>query len=620
LLLGLIEAVLRFAGFGHPTSFFVRKELGGKAVLVENGAFGLSFFPPALARSPSPVIMDAVKPPGVFRIFLFGESAAMGDPRPAFGMGRYLEALLRERFPGLKFEVVSTAVTAINSHAILPIARECAGYQGDLWIVYMGNNEFLGPFGGSTVFGARAPRNAWVRCYLGLQRTRLGQWLAAMTRGLGGSQTTPANWGGMRMFMDHQLLPHDPCKERLYANFSDNIEDIIQAGRRAGVPLILSSVACNLKDCAPFGSLHAPTLERSRLAEWEGLYRAGITNAARADLAGAIRSFEEAVKLSPDFAETHFRLGQCYLAVTNLEAARRSLGLARDLDSLPFRADSRINSIIADTARRFSGKGVRYLDAEGVLALSRSDPIPGWESFYEHVHLNFDGNYRLARALAEQVSTCLPASVLSHQQDGWVGAEVCARDLGLTDWNRCTVLEEIIRRLADPPFTQQLNHDLQVEKYSSELAECRHRLQPLAAEEARRVYAEALQNAPRDHWIHHNYAEFLSGVGDLPAATEEMRLVRDLTPQHYAAYFQLGRLLARQERFSEAAVEFEQVVRLLPDYAEAHLNLGIALGRQGLFDRALEQFQTVLRLEPKNAKARELITVAEKQKTRAHAP
>ena len=48
-------------------------------------------------------------------------------------------------------------MTAINSHAVLPIARECARHEGDLWIVYMGNNEMIGPFGAISVFGSQAP-------------------------------------------------------------------------------------------------------------------------------------------------------------------------------------------------------------------------------------------------------------------------------------------------------------------------------------------------------------------------------------------------------------------------------------------------------------------------------
>lgn len=620
LVFALLEAVLRGAGFGHPTSFFVRKQLGGRGVLVENGWFGLRFFPPALARSPSPVVMQAEKPKGLYRIFLFGESAAMGDPRPAFGVGRYLETLLRERFPGEKFEVVCTAMTAINSHAILPIARECASYQGDLWIVYMGNNEFLGPFGGSRVFGAQAPRNAWVRSYLALQRTRIGQWLVALARRLSGSRTAPANWGGMKMFLDQQIPPGDPRKDQIYANFRQNLEDIIRAGRRAGVPIILSTVACNLKDCAPFGSVHAPSLDGSKLREWERVYQASVTNAEHGNLAESIRGFEEATELSPNYADAHFRLGQSTLAATNFEAARRSFGQARDLDSLPFRADSKINDIIAEAARRYSGHGVIYLDAEGALVSSGSNQIPGEECFYEHAHLNFEGNYRLARALAEKALTCLPASVLSQQRNEWAGREVCARDLGLTDWNRRTVLEEIGRRLANAPFSQQLNHQRQVEKLAGELAECRLHQQPGVVENARRAYEEALQKDPDEHWLHHNYAEFLAGIGDLAGATEQMRIVRELVPEHHAAYLQLGRLLARQQRFDEARQWLEQALELRPDVAELYVELGQVCSSEGNLEEALRQYGKARTWHQDDARVCLLeAEVLEKQKKRSEA-
>ncbi|HVV71798.1 MAG TPA: hypothetical protein VHI52_09920, partial [Verrucomicrobiae bacterium] len=135
LVLAAVEGCLRLAGYGYPTDFFQRIRIGSKDYYVENDQFGLRFFPPELARSPPPIRMEAEKPPGTFRIFLFGESAALGDPRPAYGAGRYLRELLQARYPAGKFEVVCGAVTAIDSHAILPIARECARRQGDLWIL-----------------------------------------------------------------------------------------------------------------------------------------------------------------------------------------------------------------------------------------------------------------------------------------------------------------------------------------------------------------------------------------------------------------------------------------------------------------------------------------------------
>ena len=122
----LLEAGLRLAGYGYAAGFFKRVVLRGQVYLVENEAFSLRFFPPELARTPEPIWLREQKPADTCRIFILGESAAMGDPEPAFGAGRYLEALLRERFPARKFEVVNVAITAINSHVIRAIARDCA--------------------------------------------------------------------------------------------------------------------------------------------------------------------------------------------------------------------------------------------------------------------------------------------------------------------------------------------------------------------------------------------------------------------------------------------------------------------------------------------------------------
>jgi len=175
--LGGLELLLRLFGVGFNPNFFQRQMVGGKDCYVVNEDFGRRFFPRRLARIPAPEVMSTTKATNTFRIFIFGESAAMGDPRPNYGAGRYLEVLLAERFPETRFEVVNTSMTAINSHVILPIARECATHTGDLWIVYIGNNEMVGPFGGATVFGIRAPPLWLVRTHLQMGRLRFAQLL-----------------------------------------------------------------------------------------------------------------------------------------------------------------------------------------------------------------------------------------------------------------------------------------------------------------------------------------------------------------------------------------------------------------------------------------------------------
>jgi tetratricopeptide (TPR) repeat protein len=586
----LLELGLRAGSFGHPASFFLPREIGGKAVLVENPWFGLSFFPPAQVRSPSPLVVQNPKPNGVCRIFLFGESAAMGDPRPAYGMGRCLEALLRARFPEQQFEVVCVGTTAINSHGLLPIARECARYEGDLWIIYTGHNEFVGPFGANTVFGPAAPPNWAVRLYLALQRTRTGQLLMALARRLNHSANSPTVWGGMRVFLDQQVSPADPRKERIYASFRRNMEDIMRVARRWRVPVVLCGVASNLKDCAPFASVHAPALEGPRQAEWERRFQTGLTNLERGDFTQALEQYRAAAQLSPLYAEGHFRLGQSLLEMTNADAAAESFRRARDSDSLLFRADTAINRIIREVAGRYAGQGVVFLDAEAALAPLGTSHVTGDECFYEHVHLNFEGNYQLARALAQKAVDALPRRLLGGPNPSWEDAATCAGDLGLTDWNRCTILEDIEKRISDAPFTNQADHAVSLRKLEMRLTECKGRLRAQAVRAARLTYQQAIQKRPRDHWLHHNYAEFLAAIGDLAQAAKQMRMVCDLVPQHYSGHFQLGRLLARQGHFEEAAKAFEAALAARPDSGDIYVELGQVRVRQGRFDEALQAY------------------------------
>ena len=598
LLLTALEVGLRLAGYGHPTSFFLHTENGGQGVLVENAWFGLRFFPPALSRSPAPVSLRPKKAAGVYRVFLFGESAALGDPRPAYGAGRFLEVLLRDRFPTRDFEVVCVAMTAINSHAILPVARECAGYDGDLWIVYAGNNEMAGPFGASTVFGPRTPPLFVVRAYLALQRLRVGQWLVSLKQHLDTDSATPGAWGGLKMFLDRQLPLDHPGRERVYSHFRSNLADLVRAGQRTGVPVLLSSVATNLKDCAPFASLSATAAD--------GLDQATRTNGlpdsdgpdGLGGGAGAVVRIQGALQHNPQSAELHFRLGQSQLALGDFEAASASFERARDLDTLPFRADSRINAVIEETARRHSGPGVRFVDAARAVVRQNPVPIPGQESFYEHVHLNAEGNYRLARAWAEAMVPFLAGPAEATSTDAWAKPETCARQLGLTDWNRHGALEEIHRRLLDAPFTNQLNHAVRLEHLREQIADTRDRMKSSSSRDLRSVYEEAIRNRPADHWLHHNYAEYLKLAGDMAQATVEMQRVRDLVPHHYAAHLHLGRLLVRQKKYGEARRSLAEALRRRPDLSDAYLEFGQIAASEGKLEEALANFDVATRLRP----------------------
>ena len=211
---------------------FLNRQIHGKECLIQNDRFGWRFFGAERARSPYPFALPKAKAPGTVRIFVFGESAAFGDPQPQFGLPPMLESLLSLRYPNTRFEVVNTAMTGINSHVILPIAHDCASESGDVWVVYMGNNEVVGPFGSGTVFGPQAPGCGAVRFGLALKATRVGELFSGMLEKIQKHPADETIWGGMSMFLHNHVRQDDPRMANVYANFLRNLEDIISTGER----------------------------------------------------------------------------------------------------------------------------------------------------------------------------------------------------------------------------------------------------------------------------------------------------------------------------------------------------------------------------------------------------
>jgi tetratricopeptide (TPR) repeat protein len=596
--LGALEFALRLAGYGYSTHLFKRQRIGNELFLVENTDFSLRFFPPEIARTPGPIKIKPEKPPGIYRIFILGESAAMGDPEPGFGAARYLEALLRERFPEANFEIVNVAFTAINSHVIVPIARDCAARQGDLWIIYMGNNEMVGPFGAATIFGAKAPPVALVRLGLALQRSRVGQLMAAVAGRLKSKASAPASWGGMQMFLGNQVAPDSPRKEAVYRNFRQNLRDILRAGLDSGARVVLSTVAVNLKDSPPFASFSSTNLPATDRSRYEALFADGLAGETRGAWAEAAQPFEEASRLSPLSAEVHFHWANCLLNMTNTIAARQHFQAACDLDTLPFRTDSRINSLIADAAQQAAHPSLILFDASGWLATNCPTGIPGQESFYEHVHFNFDGNYRLGLGWAEQVARGLPTALTRHAAASWASQDICERRLGLTDWNRCIVADNVLHRYQQPPLSGQSNNGSRMQALQSKITEWHSRMDSAAAAKARELYLEAIGRAPDDYCLHENFASFLAATGDLPGAAAQWQRVHEIIPQDYLANFRLGELLPQLGQLSEAQARLFEAIASHPYLSDPWVELGKIHIAEGKYELALNNLGRAQQLRP----------------------
>jgi tetratricopeptide (TPR) repeat protein len=599
-LVGLFEMALRMAGYGYPTRFLLPASRNGREVLEQNNQFGWRFFGPRLARLPNPISIPWVKATNTRRIFVFGESAAKGDPQPQFGLSRMLETLLSLRHPGIRFEVVNTGMTAINSHVILPMARDCARADGDVWVVYMGNNEVVGPFGAGTVFGRQTPPLPFIRALIALKTARTGQWLDAAVRAVGLSAIDQGEWHGMSMFLEHQVSADDPRMGLVHQHFARNLADIITAGEHGGAGIVLSTVAVNLKDCPPFGSQHRQGLFADDRIKWDDLYKRGSTAADAGKTAAAAGFFRQAAQLDDSFAELRFREGECALALGRPAEAQPEFRAARELDTLRFRCDSRLNELTRQAAGNRVNERVLLADAEQTFAEQSADGLPGGELFYDHVHLTFEGNYLLARTIAAQVEKLLPASTTSAREvaQAWPSVAECARRLGWTDWSQLVGLNEILTRLKEAPFTSQLHHDARIASLRAAAAQLAPAAQPAGMSNSLQVCQTALAAKPDDPPLLSLSASLQKAAGNLVAAAGSARREVELLPNDADGWRQLGAILLQQQQSEDAAEALRRAAALDPQNAQLVYERAEILRRMDHGQEAIREYRRALALQP----------------------
>ena len=600
LFLFLLEMVLRLIGFGYSTSFFLSSNAEGKAVKIQNDRFSWRFLGREMARQPFPFSIPAAKAPATVRVFVLGESAAYGDPQPEFGLARMVEALLEGRYPGIRFEVINAAMTAINSHVLLPVAADCAAEKADAWILYMGNNEVVGPFGAGTVFGSQRGSLSVVRASLALKRLRSGQLIQAAVSRLGHHPDAKREWGGMAMFVQNQVRADDPRMEIVYSQFERNLRDILALGSKHGVKVLVGTIGSNLKDCAPFASLHRSGLGPTELAQWTGLFTNGLAAAQAGQLAEASELFRRASSIDDSFADLQYAWGQCCLALGKDAEASEHLIRARDADALRFRADSRINDTIRTAASGSETAGISFVDTEQALKQRSTDSVTGDELFYEHVHLKFEGNYVLARGFAESLEKAVPT--LSRQSSqaatNWPSIVDCARRLGWTDWQRYQALSGMLARTTDAPFTSQMNHRQQYEKMRKVLEELRPAAGPAGLKRTIEACREALAAAPGDWVLNKELALAREQAGDYAGAAEAWQAVLNIIPHYTEGWQILGRVWAESKDDFKAHEAFERALALAPDPQVALTGLAEVASRQGRQEEALDLYRRVLNLKP----------------------
>lgn len=605
LLFLLLEITLRVVGYGFPTNTAIKHKVNTIPSYCNNTKFAWRFFHPNIARTTDPFVFPASKSKDTYRIFVMGASAAAGTPDGAFCFGRILQVMLHLQYPKTNFEVITPAMPAINSHVVLEIADDCTRYQSDLFIIYLGNNEVVGPYGAGTVFSPLSSNLFLIRLGIVLKTAKLGQLITNLLESAGAGDV-PKIWRGLEMFLEKQVRADSTNLGIVYRHFQRNLQDIRRLACKSRINIIFCMVPTNLKDNPPFASLHRPNLTDAEKKSWDELYQQGVKYETDGNYAQAVELYLKTAEIDSCYANLQFRLGRCYWAMGEYEKSKERYIQARRMDTLRFRADKQINEIIRNIARDRAAEGVYLLDAVRTFEKNSPHEIAGEELFLEHVHMNFKGNYLLAKAIFEQAEKILPERIKLNKADErpFPTEEECARHLAYTDWDRYKIADEVLDGfIKQAPFTNQLYNDQRVSQMEQEIKALEDSLSPDVLKEVEGQYRWAIQQTPSDWWLHWKYGELLEDLGNYDAAARQYRLVLDYIPYHFEAYAKLGLLFGKGGDLDEAIAHNLEAVRIYPIFAEAYVNLGFAYHVQGRLDKAVENYSKAIRLKPDQAQA-----------------
>ena len=565
---GVIELVLLVFGFGYQTDFLIT-DSKDKDKWHDNKDFSNRFFPSQMTRTSQPILISKQKPDRSYRILIFGGSAAMGDPDPAFGPLRILEVMLKDAYRDTNFEFINTAVTAINSHVVREIAADLEKIDSDVWIVYMGNNEVYGPFGAGTVFGSVAPPLWMSRAGLSFQSTKIGQLAYGL---LEGKEKATKAWGGLEMFLNSLISSDDPALQRVYKNYSRNLGDIIDSGKRSGANVLVSSVAVNLKDCPPFRS-----------------------NAAK-------RFFDEGRFIK-----------------------------ARDEDSLRFRADSKINSLAAEVA---IAKGAQFIDAEkmfskkefpgddlfvdhvhftfqGSYLLARlfADEVA------DSLNLGAQKEWLSEEDCAKRLGlTPIHRIQILREMQKWFSKAPFSDQSNYQERDSKIVSE--IARLSSIQSSQSL--DEEEKNFESLLINDPNdwQLRKVFALHlaARKKYNESSIQYQGMAGVMPHRPEMWYRLGmscqrrnDLVEAQKAFEKAIQIKPNFYQAHFQLALCYAEKKSWSESGGYFEKVVKYKPDFEMGWIRWGQMLDLSGKSAEAIKKYESVFQIVPNSLSANKIL-------------
>jgi len=401
LLLVIIELLLRLFNYGYNTSVIIEdKEFPGYCYL--NPDLSKKYFTSEqLATSGNKDYFQKKKGDNTFRIFVLGESTALGFPYNHNGsISRMLKYQLERSYPNISFDVINCSMVGVNSYTVLDISKGLIDFQPDAVVIHMGHNEYYGALGvGSTNKLGRNRNIVYATIYL--RQMRIFQALLKFREFII-KKISPAEpdkfKNRMERMADKNVLFNSELYQAGINQFEGNLAEILELYKKNKVPVFISSIISNEKDQMPFES---QTLKLHENDVWYKLYVQALDHLKKAEKVKAYELLTKINEIDSTYATAQFFEGQLAYEQNKFVEAKRCFVNAKELDIVRFRAPEKINKTIEREAKKYQNY---FVDVKNAFEKHSPHGIIGKELVLEHLHPNIDGYFLIAESFFQAIN------------------------------------------------------------------------------------------------------------------------------------------------------------------------------------------------------------------------
>ena len=568
LILTGLEFSLRLLNYGAEVNLTRQEEIGGVKYYVVNEKIARRYFTQDNGVIPEAKndLFRVEKTPNTFRIFCLGGSTTAGWPFLYNGtFPGILQNRLKNLFPEKTIEVVNWGISAVNSFSVLDMAPELLKLQPDLFLIYMGHNEFYGAFGvGSTQVGGK--NRFLIKLNLKLRKFKLVQFVRNQIAKIRNKKPTVKAGTLMERMVRQQLIRfQDENYQITCDNFQANLQEILDTIKNENIPVIVGTLVKNLHDFEPFISVFSPDFQDS--LTWKNYFTAGEQAQQNSDFHSALTFYQKATQLDNSHALLAYRQARCFEQLNRIDSSRVYFRRANDLDALRFRASEEFNEIIRNCCAR---QNVPVAEIESLFEKNSPNGLIGNNLIIEHLHPNLNGYSLMAEAFQQKILQgnwlILPEAKNSPEITGQTVASVSDLEIEIANQR----IQQLTSRW---PFRQKLS------------------ILPPDSSDWRKRVKEFAQKVLTDNLpfndAHYQLADFAIKNGAFSKAEDCYRAVINVRPINYYPWLFLGNLYFRQNKFKEAEQSYLQSLKLSKNLPFAYAKLGLFYLNQGLPQKAI---------------------------------